>query len=250
MENNKITFLALIAGIIIIAVYLFYGSSNSPIVSAVGSSTLESSPDELTVYVGLETRNLSSKDAKSIHDEKKEKLISNLIGTGLNKDSLKFSSFNIYSEYDWSNGKQDFKNYVVSEQLVIEIENFSMLPEVLDSIITSDALVWNINFDLSEEKRSDLKSQALELAGKDARKKAESTAKGLGKRLGSIVSVETQDYYYYPYRAYEFAAESMDGGVALKDLNSQQIREVSINLDPKDISVSASLKVEYILSRF
>ena len=56
--DNKILVALLVVGVILVGGYLAYTSG--PIVSAQGTSTLKAQPDEVSVYISIETRNVSA----------------------------------------------------------------------------------------------------------------------------------------------------------------------------------------------
>jgi uncharacterized protein YggE len=82
-------------------------------------------------------------------------------------------------------------------------------------------------------------------AGADAKIKAEATAAGLGKKIGRLISVQSQEFNYPgPLYAYE---KAMDSSVGAANAEAQR---VSSSLSPSDIEVSATLTVQYKLSKF
>ena len=214
-------------------------------VSANGSSVIKAQPDLVSVNINVETRGENAQTAQEKNKEISDKLLLNLIKLGYNSDELKFINYNIYPEYDWKNGEQKFKGYVASQQLVVKTENTKKVPEIVDTAINSGALISYINFELSEEKQNEYKKQALEKAGKDAKEKAEATAKGVGKRLGRLVSVQSQDFYYGPLNLYDKSIVEASGKDAV-----QEVRNTALNLSPQDIEVRANIIVEYKISGF
>ena len=120
-----------------------------------------------------------------------------------------------------------------------------MVPEIVDAGIDAGALVSSINFELSDEKQNDYKAEALSEASADARKKAESTASGLNKKIGKLVSVQSEEFYYPgPIPIYAKAEGGGDAAAAT------EARQAAVNLRPQDIAVTASVRVEYRLRVF
>ncbi|MDP1695998.1 MAG: SIMPL domain-containing protein [archaeon] len=235
--DNRIL-IALVIGILLVGGYIYYNTG--AIVSAQGSSNIKVQPDEVSIYLNIETKNLTAQGAKDANDEITDNVVTELVKLGLERKDIQFSSYNTYPEYDWSNGQQKFKGYVVSQQLVIKTKDFDLVYGIVDKSVNAGALVNYINFELSDEKQSDYKSQALTEAGKDAKDKAEATAAGLGKNLGRLVSVQSQDFYYQPWNLYDKAVATDSGGA----------REVAMNIQPQDKEVTASITVQYKLSLF
>lgn len=238
--NNKILIGALIVIALLVGGYI-YASSNAAVVSAVGQSSLTVEPDEASVYLNVEARVLTAEDAKDKMTEISDNVLTELIKLGLERKDIQTSSFNVYPDYDWRNGRQDIKGYVASQQIIVKTDDFSKVAGIIDASVDSGALVNGINFELSQEKQNEYKAQALEEAGKDAKNKAEATASGLGKNIGDLVSVETQEYNYYPYPYYARA----EGAVGNADA-----QKAVLNIVPTDLDVTASVKVTYKISRF
>ena len=238
MKNKVLIGILLVA---IIAVIIYIGNTGA-VVSAVGESNLEVQPDLVKVYLNLEARDKSSKVAKDSLDVISDDVQIALLRIGLSKEDIKMQSYNIYQEYDWRNGEQIEKGFVASQQIVVETNEFDLTAEIVDAAIDNGALVSWINFELSDEKQNEYKVKSLEEAGKDANKKAEATASGLGKKLGRLVSVESQDFNYGPYVYFE--AKAQDG------IADSSVRQAALDIAPRDVNVNARISVKYKLRSF
>lgn len=235
--------LAIIAiGILIVGGYL-YISSNEAIVSAQGSSVIEAKPDKLSVNFNIEAKGKTAQEAKDTHDKILNSLTTKLLLLDVEKKDIKTLNFNLYPNYEWSNGENKLKGYIARQDITIDVKDFNQVAEIIDAGIDAGSFVSYINFELSEEKQNDYKVQALQKAGEDAKRKAEATASGLGKKIGRLVSVQSEEFNYLPYRYF-------DSGGAIAETANVQAKQAAVNLVPRDIEVSASLRVEYKLSSF
>ena len=243
--NNKILIAIVIVAILAIGAFLF-ASGGTATVTATGSAQIEAEPDKVSVNVYIEKRAPTAQEAKDLHDEALDDLVVNLIRIGIDKDDIKMQNFNVYPEYEWSDGQNKQKGFIARQDIIIETEDFDQVASIVDGTIDAGGLVSYINFELSEEKQNSYKVQALEKAGKDARRKAEATAAGLGKKLGSLVSVQSEEFNYFPYNY--FQAKTADS-VSVAEA-AAEVRQAAINLDPREIQVSASIRVEYKLRNF
>ncbi len=239
MENKSI--IAIIAIAIILVIGFLYNSSSGATVSAQGISTLKVSPDKVSVNVYIEAKNKTAQLAKEMHDKILDETILQLLKIGIDKKDIKTLNFNIYPEYDWQEGKNELKGYIARQDIIIETKDFNLVADIVDASVSAGALVSYINFELSQEKQNEYKAQALEEASKDATKKAEATARGLGKNIGKLLSVEGEEFNYGPIIYYR--ADSAEGSIA-------EAKQAAINLVPRDLEVSASVKVEYKLRSF
>lgn len=237
-SNNLALWISVaILGLVVIGIFAF-SSFNAPSVTAQGTFTLEATPDIISAQINVEGREKTLAEAKEEHDKIKEDFVNSLLSKGFTEDEIVISGYNNYPEYDWTSGTQRITGYVVVSSIEIKSSDFAEISNVIDSAIESEALVSYVSFELSDEKQSGLKAEALEKAGEDARRKAEATAKGLGKSLGRLVSVSSEDYYYGgPSIAYARAEDSAGSA-----------DEAKLVIDnPRDVEVTASLRVEYKL---
>lgn len=237
--NEKLIATILIAGILVIGGYLYMVSGAE--VSAQGNAEIEAIPDQASIYIMIEARNESAQAAQNQHDLIKDELLTDLIKLGLEMEDIQTSYYNVEPEYDWSDGSRKQIGFVGREQIVISVQDFDDVASIVDAAIDSGAYVSGIHFELSQEKQNEYKALALEEAGKDARNKAQATAEGLGKSLGRLISVQSQDFNYYPRVYYEASVGSMDASEA---------REVAATITPRDVEVRASVVVKYKLSLF
>ena len=238
--DNKVIISALIIAIILIGGYIAFNTT-AAVVTAQGDSVIEAKPDKVSVNINIEAKSDTAQKAKDMHDKILDDLTIALLKMDIDKDEIKTINFNIYPEYDWSGGTQKQKGYIATEQIVVETSNFDRVAGIVDASVGAGALVSYINFELSEEKQNEYKTSALEAAGKDAKNKAEATARGLGKNLGSLVSVKSQDFNYGPVVYFE-----AKGGAA----STAEARDAAVNIAPRDIEVRATIQVEYKLRAF
>ncbi|MSS74573.1 DUF541 domain-containing protein [Candidatus Pacearchaeota archaeon] len=224
-------------GIILIlfgAGYFFTGEK--PTISAQGTSSLDATPDLVSVYLTIESRDPSSaKLAQENHKIISSRFSENLIALGIKESEIKTSYYNIGPEYTYSNNGQKLIGYLATQQVVVELKEFSKIVEVIDSSINSGVRIGNINFELSPEKQNEYKIQALKQASADAKSKASATASGVGKKIGKLVSIESQDFNYNPIAYY---ADSS---------NFAEVKETTLQMNPQDLTVSANVAVTYTI---
>ncbi len=232
----------IVLGLILVGAYML--DASSPIVSAQGTAAMKVQPDNSVVYVSIETRNKTAQDTQEAHAIIRDAVVASLGRMGIPEKDIQLMNYAIYQEYDWNNGRQTPKGYVASQQLIVKTKHFDELGRIVDRVVENGGLVNSIYFEISQEKQNEYKAQVLSNASADARNKAEATAAGLGKKLGRLVSVQSQDFYYPgPMLLYEKGMASDSSGAAA-------VRETLANTTPQDIDVSANIVVQYKLKRF
>jgi uncharacterized protein YggE len=232
-------------GVIIVAViiagYFFYVSG--PVISATGNSEITAKPDMISVYVISQARNESSSAAQQKVIDISDKFVSELEALGISEDDIELSNYNVYEDFDYSSNERKSLGFIASQSITVKLTEFNKTSQVISAATTAGALVSGINYELSIAKQNEYKAQALKEAGADARVKAESLASGFGRNLGKLVSVQSQDFNYYPYPLYakaDIATVSENAGA------ESAIRSIS----PSDLTVSASVSATYSMTRF
>lgn len=237
--KSKIIAAGIILAVIVIAYFIYI---SGPQVSAIGNSQIKAQPDLTSVYVNVESRNPNAQIAQDKVSEISTELLGKLKELGLDDKDIQLANYNVYPEYEWVNGKQNLKGYIATQQIVIELSEFDKISSVINAASDSGALISGINFELSQEKQNEYKAQALKSAGEDAEIKAISIASGFGKKLGRLVSVQSQEFNYYPYPLYARGDVAVGGNA--------EAQKAVIGISPSDIEVSASISAVYTMTRF
>ena len=237
MKNTNTILVVII--ILLVAGFLFYNSSNTEAttINVNGQSTIKAEADEVSVYVGIETTEKTSEESKNANAKISDNVLVVLKTAGIPEGDIETSSYYIYPEYDWSNNKQELVGYRTSNVLKITTKDFDKVGTIVDSSVDAGATtIQSINFELSQDKQNEVKTQAISKATEDAKVKAEATAQGLNARLGKVKTVTIQYYNYYPFPIYA----SADDGAAL------DVKEVARTaIQPSSLDVSSTVNVVF-----
>lgn len=237
-KNSLISVIIICAVILILGLVLLNKEdvSEKKTISSNGISTIKTLPDQASVYIRIDTLEKSADASKDKNNEISQKVMDSLL-TFLDKKNIETINYNIYPEYDWSENKQTVKGYRTTNSLRVKLTDFDKLGKVIDASVDAGATgIDSINFEISDDKKSELKKQVLEKASKDAREKAEAIAKGLNARLGEIVSVQTSDYDYVPIPIYATA----DRGFSVAEA-----KQAVTDINPQELEVHANVQVSF-----
>jgi len=245
METSvKIT--SIIVGAVIllalIGVGIYYSEQPGKEVKVNGIGSVKAQPDIVSAYFNVETNGSSAKEAKDKNSEIVDEVITNLVKIGLERDQITTENFNVGPNYVYEDGDRKQKGYEASHRVKVELKNKNKdkVGEVIDSGVDSGAGISYINFELSQDKQNELKSEALKVATKDARSKAEGIASGLGKQVDDIVSVNARDFDYHPWRLYEG-----NQAIAIEDV--ERAKKAVTNVQPGDKEITGRVEVVYSL---
>jgi len=183
-------------------------------ISIEGSAFLDCAPDRLVIILeiigkDLESAQVARKEASTILDQ----TLSALRHLGFSDDDIETTSYNLEAKYEWEDGKNVFKGYfaTVTVKVTLKEDEFEKAGSVIDNSVDAGAFVKSINFELSREKREELKLQLLADAAKDAKLKAETIVAALGDELGDVSSIRENNYNYEPYVYFKGRVNSDDG---------------------------------------
>jgi uncharacterized protein len=246
MKDNRSIIITILVIVGIIAIILIltsrFGFSSTPrdSIQVNGQSSLEVTPDLITIYYNVETKAKTSKEAEDTNSLIVENLKDAIVSYGFSEDDLKTQGFSIYPEYDWTSGKQNLIGYRATHSLKIELssEDTEKLGNLIDAGTDSGAGISYINFELSDALQADYKAQAIKLAAADARVKAEALADGVDKNLGKLISISLSEFGYSPWNIYSYAESGGDVAMA---------KEAVTSITPSEQEVTAYVTAIYKL---
>ena len=232
----------IIFGIGAMMVYNVMPTNLKNTITVSGSSTLDVTPDLVTVYFNVETNGSPAQIAKDENAKIVDDVITDLVKKGFAREDIQTLNFNIYPWQTWENGRTVDRGYKASHQIRIELKEnkFSIVGDVIDAGADAGAQISSINFELSQDKQNEYKAQALKEAGEEARIQAESAAEGVGKSIGAVVKLSVDDYNYRPWGIYATASYGGMEDVAMA-------KEAVTNIAPSTQEVTGTVSVTYKL---
>lgn len=207
--------------------------SQARTITASGEGAIEAVPDVAYVNIGVITEGTELSKVQSDNAEKMTKVVESLAKLGINKEEIKTRNYNVNPKYEWNKdtGKSSITGYTVSNALEVTINDTTITGSVLDEVVTNGSNSINsIRFGLKNE--TELYNQALELAVKDAKAKAEAMGKGLGLvNIQPLRITESSNRNTPVY--YDRAAVSME------------VAKASTPISEGELKVKASVSVEF-----
>jgi len=164
------------------------------VVVATGERVITVAPDQAWVMMSVDTRDERGPEARRLGAVAITSVRAALTATGLTVDAVQTVGFALHPEYDYTNGRQRMKGFVVSNQLQVRVDDVMKMAEVLDAVAglalpaSSTATIGNLRFDLKD--RAGVERQALRQAVQDAIERATAMALGAGQALGRVVRID------------------------------------------------------------
>mgnify|MGYP001561723339 CR=1 FL=1 len=208
-----------------------------------GSGSVEAVPDEFIFSPYFDRKGTDTKKLKTELDDFGTKLLDEVKKLGVKKDDITLNS----SGYDTPNyGKTEIAptppdgqptpntEQVVSLSVTIKATDTAIAQKVQDYLATTDAKgMLTSQPDFSKGKRDNLEGQARDKAIKDARTKAESSAKNLNVTVGKVVSVKEGNSQSPVYPLY--------GGVTMEDSTARS----GLPVTPGKNTVTSTVEVVF-----
>lgn len=164
------------------------GEQNDRVISVSGESKVTAEPDEFVFYPSYEFKNSKKEVALADLTKKSEEIVAKLKELGVPDSKIKTDSdgYNYGYYYDRSSSQNNY-----SLRLTVTAESREMAEKV-QTYLVSTAPTGNVSpqASFSDKKRKELETQARDEATKDARSKADQSAKNLGFKVGSVKSIK------------------------------------------------------------
>lgn len=210
-------------------------SANARTIDVTGKATLSAVPDEFVFYPTYSFTNTDEKAALKDLSTKSDELVSKLRALGVPNNKIKTNSDSYgYPPY-YPDKNADDKTYTL--RLTVTVNDSKLVQKVQDYLVSttpSGSVSPQANF--SQAKQKDLETQARSVASKDAREKAEQSAKNLGFRLGKVKSVQDGTGFnrmYYP--------------MGINDSAKSSAPEPSLTVQPGENELNYTVSVSYYL---
>lgn len=237
INKNVIILVVILITILVIAGFLMYlNLGENAKITTNGQSEIKTAPEFVSVYIIIESLNDSAQIAKDENAEISDNVLTELLKSGLERKDIETINYNIYESYTWDGQKQKKEGFKVSNNLKIKVKNIDLTGKIVDVVIDNKALVQNINFEISLETENRLKQEALAKAAQDAREKAKALAEGSGSKLGKLVELSDNEFYYQPYPIYAYA----EGSGAVGD-----VKRAVTNIQPRELTVTGNVNAVY-----
>lgn len=243
LDNSVKITLIIVAGILIlglIGLSVFNSLMPGETVRVNGQATVQAVPDLVTVYFNVETEADTTEEARDANSEIVEQLKYNIIALGFEQKDIITQNYNINENCKWENRQQVCDGFVARHSIKVEMPSDSdKTGKVIDAGVNAGAQISYINFELSPEKQQEYKAQAIKLAAEDAKLKADSLAEGLDQKVGKLVSVSMDNFYYSPWNLYDGRLVESDVAMA---------KEAVTNIQPGERDISSSVQAVFKIS--
>ena len=208
-----------------------------PTVSIRGEGTIEVAPDRATISISVQTQDKDASRAQVANAKAAQEVINSIVALGVDRKYIHTSDYSFRPTYrQEENRRNEINGYVVNNTVYVVLDNLELVGKVIDASLSNGAN--NINsLDFGVKDRKKLQDDALILAIRDARQRADLVARELGRTVIGIqdISVNT-------------------GSVDMMRANSKayamiESADYATPIEAGTLSCSASVNITFILSK-
>lgn len=219
-------------------------------VSAAGEQSGD--PDLAVLSLGVESRADSAGEVRSELAAGAESLRDALEDEGISEADITTDRFRIRERFDRRAAERDgvdprgdipeeYRYYEGTHRFRVEVHDIDRVGDVIDTAVDAGADdVGRVTFTLSEEKRSELREDALREAVSNAREEAETIADEIEATIVDVTLVDASDGHITPVRR-EMVA---DDGPRTEPEPEPEPRPPTA-VEPGEVTVTVNVQVQY-----
>jgi len=162
-----------------------------PVIVTTGEGVVKQAPDRAWVTIAAESRARSAQEAQRMNTEAMTAVIDKIKGSGIAADAIQTTAYNLQPEFDYANGKQTLRGYVARNQVEVRIDTLAKTGDIIAAAVGTGATnVSGVRFDVKD--RESLEREALRMAVRDARRRADAAASGGGVAIDRVMRIEEE----------------------------------------------------------
>jgi len=161
------------------------------VIVTAGEGIVKRAPDRVWVTVGAESRGRTAPEAQKLNVDAMTAVLDKIRAAGIAADAIQTTGVSLNPEFDFQNGKQTLRGYVARNQVQIRVDDMQKVGDILSAAVGTGATnVSGLRFDLKN--RDAAESDALRMAVRDSRRRADAAASGASVEIGGVVRIEDQ----------------------------------------------------------
>jgi hypothetical protein len=169
-------------------------AQNPPELSVIvttGQAEVKMAPDQAWVTIVAESRSKDPKEAQRLNVAAMNAVMQQLKAMNLGADTIRTTAYELHPEFDYANGRQTLRGYLARNAIEARVDDIARVGDVLGATVGSGATsVGGLRFGLKD--RDGAEREALRLAVRDARTRADAAASGAGVQIVRVQRIEEQ----------------------------------------------------------
>lgn len=185
----------------------------TPVIVTSGEGVVRKAPDRAWVAIAAESRARTAPEAQRLNTEAMTAVLDKIKAQGISADAIQTTGYSLQPDFEYQNGRQTLRGYISRNQVEVRVDTLSKLGEIMANAVGTGATsISGVRFDLKD--RDAAESEALRIAVRDARRRADAAASGAGVRVAQIIRIDEQRDMSV-VRPMPMAAARMGGGAEM-----------------------------------
>lgn len=160
-----------------------------PVIVTTGEAVVKQAPDRAWVTIAAESRARTAQEAQRLNSDAMTAVVEKIKAAGIAAEAIQTTGYNLQPEFDYANGKQTLRGYVARNQIQVRVDVLVKTGDVIAAAVATGATnISGVRFDLKE--RATVEREALRLAVRDARGRAEAAVSGAGVTIDRVLRIE------------------------------------------------------------
>ncbi|SOC36383.1 SIMPL domain-containing protein [Ureibacillus acetophenoni] len=186
-------------------------TQKSRVITVNGNGEISVPPNFAEIRIEVVTQSEDLSEAQRENANKMNQVIQALLSLGIFREDIQTSSFSVFPQYDYVDGRQVFRGYEVTNALTVKIRNINQVGIVIDTAIRNGAnRISSLEFKLDNENL--YYNQALQIALYNAVEKARTIAESMNLPMHPLPIEIVEESVEAPpilYRAVAMTQESL-----------------------------------------
>ena len=235
--KNLLVFLLCFTVLSIMTTTAFAAETKVPTLSVNGEGIVEAAPDRAAISIGVVTQDKDAAHAQSANAKAAQDVINSIVALGVDRKNINTSDYSFRPTYHQDANRQSILNgYEVRNTVHVMLNDLELVGKVIDTALNHGANnIDSLDFGIKNRKK--LQDEALLLAIRDARQRADLVARELGKTITGV-----QDVSINLGGVGAMRMNKMYAMAAMADMES------STPIEAGTLSCSASVHIIYTLS--
>lgn len=167
----------------------FAAETKSPTLSVNGEGIVEAAPDRAAISIGVVTQDKDAARAQSANAKAAQDVINSIVALGVERKNINTSDYSFRPTYRQEANRQSIlSGYEVRNTVHVMLDDLELVGKVIDTALNHGANnIDSLDFGIKNRKK--LQDEALVLAIRDARQRADLVARELGKTITGVQDI-------------------------------------------------------------